>query len=194
MNILKFFTFAALILSIAGCNSAMEVKTQAKRPASFFTGLKTFTWHEDIDKYPSVGPQAKFHFKMKDLIENELTNKGYLENSTADFLVNYSISKGVSVNTSEYKNYSGYDPSFKWNKKEGLTRPSERKYESTSNDREFIEAGTLVIDLIHPKTNTLLWRSTAKKKIEEELTSLQAEQLLAKAVKEVLKNLANAKK
>lgn len=182
-----------MALVISACNSSMNIDTQKKRPQYFFDGLQTYNWHPEADTFPSVGPQAKFHTQAKSLIESELTQKGFTLSSNPDFYVNYSIRKGGVVRISEYKTYAGYDPSFKWNKKEGMERPASREYNETAEEAVYVDAGMLVIDALHPKTDRLVWRASAKKKIDDYLTTLEAEKILKSAINKTMATFPSKK-
>ena len=48
--------------------------------------------------------------------------------------------------------------------------------------------GTLVLDIVTPETDILVWRGVAEGKLEQSMTELEREQIIDEAVTRLLRN------
>jgi hypothetical protein len=98
-------------------------------------------------------------------INKTLIEKGYekKEASTPDFYVNYSVSRAEKVHIDKRQAYEGYAPGFTWRRGYGA-QATDSKVEFTETPViEYLE-GTLVVDIIDPKSLHIIWRDIGTKK------------------------------
>ncbi len=99
--------------------------------------------------------------RVSNAVESGLVEKGYQRAANGDFLLKVFAGKGRILGT-------GYG----WS---GL-------------DTRVYEEGTLVIDMVDPMTNNLIWRGSAVKTLEQDPTPERQTENIANAVRAVLKN------
>ena len=99
--------------------------------------------------------------RVTNAVEAGLQEKGFQRAGNADFLLKVFAGKGLTLS-------SGYG----W---------------SGMESRRFAE-GTLIIDMVDPLSNRLLWRGTATKALDANPTPEQQTENIARAVRAVLAN------
>ncbi|MEH6577795.1 MAG: DUF4136 domain-containing protein [Amphritea sp.] len=187
MRYLRLSSIFLIVMFIQACANQLTVTTQPKRPPSFFVNLEQYAWHEKSGMHSQTDIDKRFHSTIMMAIDKELKAKGYSVDAVApDYLVNFSITKGVRTKVHYRINYDGYDPSFKWNRRDGLTGPSSPDYSATGSNVEYIESETLIIDILHPGNNQLLWRSIARKDLDHEVSDERARNNIAESVRRAL--------
>ena len=97
--------------------------------------------------------------RVTNAVETGLQEKGFQRAANADFLLKVFAGKGLTLS-------SGY----------GWSGMENRRYEE----------GTLVIDMVDPISNRLLWRGTATKTLDANPTPEQQAANIARAVRAVL--------
>ncbi len=97
--------------------------------------------------------------RVTNAVETGLQEKGFQRAANADFLLKVFAGKGLTLS-------SGY----------GWSGMEHRRYEE----------GTLVIDMVDPISNRLLWRGTATKTLDANPTPEQQAANIARAVRAVL--------
>lgn len=171
------FTLVAVLLSAC---SGINVKTDVVGDS--FSAYSTYAWHDDAK--PEDSQFAKLvHKPILALVNAELADKNYtkLESGTPDFYVNYQVTAEDIFDVKEVNIYSGYGPGFV------LSRSNDDiSNEVYVSGKEFhieeFRKGTLVIDFIDAKTDELLWRGFADKKVEGRLNNSEREALLQKVI------------
>ncbi len=99
--------------------------------------------------------------RVSNAVESGLVEKGYQRAANGDFLLKVFAGKGRTLGT-------GYG----W----------------SGVDNRVYEEGTLVIDMVDPMTNNLIWRGTAMKTLEQNPSPERQTKNIADAVRAVLKN------
>ncbi len=153
---------AAGALALAGCSSVKTNVDTGPIKASTFSFINT-------GSKPPPAPAnnvAAVHALVQDDITRTLAGKGLSKLPTGgDVTVGYLIIAGNNVSTTALGEYFGYSSDT-----DALADKVHTAQTIKSGRRDYFEAGTLVIDLIDPKTNTLLWRSSMQRDILRNLT------------------------
>ncbi len=131
-----------------------------------FSSLKKFGWIQR-DTLPIVRADPSEHDPAEDAalnrlildsLKSHLEKKGFvLDEESPDFLVGYIGVSKYSLKTTEFglDTQGGPDPSYQ---SYGHWRP----FYKTGSDSNLKREGTLMIDLVDPDTNKLIWRGTAR--------------------------------
>jgi len=140
---------AALVLvSAAACGGPPLTVDADYNPDTDFTKYKTWSWmaaakpnEKDID---SISQQ-----RIKDAIDAELPTRGIKKvEDGGDLTVTYQISVQHKIKQSNASVGVGYG----WGPAHiGVSKSPSREYDE----------GTLIVDLVDPKTKTLVWRGSA---------------------------------
>ena len=148
----------ALLLSLSAC-STLQVSTDYD-PEVSFNNLNDYAWLPE-----STLPQKNPHIDNRDLdrqirasVVKALTSKGFQlkDSGRASFLIGYhvAIDQKTSINT--VNRYYRREPEWSPNSWRG----------TTDLGRHNFEQGTLILDIVNPSTNELLWRSNASAEID----------------------------
>ncbi len=135
-------------LTVLGCSKPIQVSTQVS-PTASFTGLTTYAWFEKPapTATPGVHNEA-VGWRVKDAVDLALEDRGYrraIEGESPDFQVAYFATAWDMVEYSAVNTYWGYQ--VDWYVTGGYVQAYRQ--------------GTLVIDIVDPKSNELLWRGSA---------------------------------
>ncbi len=168
--------FSLVVLS--GCLT-MQVQSDYD-PAARFDGLQTYDW-VNTDKEPAADPRFRdplLDKRIRELVEKQLAAQGYhrVSTGTPDFKVGYHAALEKKLAVSTMNDYYGYRAGWGWSYGAGTGRvmPESYVYE--------YEQGSLIIDIVNPKTRELMWRGSAQAEVNQKK---RAEQL-AKAVQRIL--------
>lgn len=149
-------------------------------PAARFDGLQTYDWVKTEGK-PAADPRLSdplLDKRIRDLVETQLAAQGYRPSSTGtpDFMVGYHVALEKKLAVSTMNDYYGYRAGWGWSYGAGTGRmmPESYVYE--------YEQGSLIIDIVNPKTRELMWRGSAQAEVNQKK---RAEQL-AEAVQRIL--------
>jgi hypothetical protein len=144
-------------MALAGCSS---VETKVDRgPVT----ARTFS-------FLNMGPRAtpayaearkQAHAMIQQAIIKNLAAKGVSQvNAGGDVTVAYIVVLGNNVSTTSINDYFGYGPDA-----EALLDKVHKEQTQASAQRGYFEAGTLVIDILDPKTSKILDRRTTTAQI-----------------------------
>ncbi len=156
------YVFIAVVLLVGGSCSTLSVSTDFN-PAYDFTKLKTYAWLDD-GSVPSDDARVNNDLivdRVRKAVERTLAAKGYVQvgSASADFTVSWfgAIDKKLQIDTidSFYSPY-GYGALYRDSFWGGGMR--------TTTTREY-EVGTLIVDILDPKEQKLIWRGTGKERI-----------------------------
>jgi len=149
-------SLAAAALAFAGCSSVeTRVDTGPIRARSFSfikISAETPTFANNV---------AAIHAMVQDAITRTLAGKGVTRlPAGGDVTVAYLIIAGNNASTTSLNEYFGYGDEAT------ALVDKVHKEETTENERrDYFEAGTLVVDVIDPRTNKLLWRGSLQRDI-----------------------------
>ncbi len=166
----SFLIYSLLTLSACSNNNKMTIKSEYKSVA--FHTFKTYQWYKKsgFDKDGMISQITYDYFKES--IEKELKHKQLtkLENTNVDFFINVTFKAETQVDVKNYQVYSGIGEGFRVTEENEIqqTAMSESK-----TDYIYYKKGILLIDIIDPTTDKLIWRGTAIKRLPKTFTSSQ---------------------
>jgi len=159
----RFIPLAVAVVSItAGACATLSVSSHVE-PGLDFSQYSTFDWGEP-DALPVSDPRLagdpNFNDWVQGAVERNLARKGLMlapEGTDADLQVHY------HAHISDRIDLSTIDQDFGFCTGEGC-----------QPEVEVYEAGTLVIDIVDPRTQRILWRGWAQGSVEDELDNPDA--------------------
>jgi hypothetical protein len=150
-----------LFIVLEGC-STMQVYSDHD-PSASFAGLKTYDWINAAKKVtgdPRLDNPA-LDKRIRELIQGQLATQGYTlaPGGTPDFLVGYHVALEKKLAVSTMNDYYGYRAGWGWSygAGTGTMMPQSYTYE--------YEQGSLIIDVVNPKTHDLMWRGSAQAEV-----------------------------
>ncbi len=176
---------ALLIAAIGGC-STVTVQSDYDRSVSF-SGFKTYGWMPYPLKKtgdPRIDSNSTLALRIRNAVKSQLAAKGVTEKSPGipDFLVGYHVTLKkktttkelndvyTALDTSSFRTRLRYDPSGQM---------------GTRQTYEY-EEGTLILDIIDPKTQKLLWRGSAKGEVDFSASREAKQERVNEAVERIL--------
>lgn len=174
---------AALLIAllVAGCTT---LQTDSKLDTTLdFTNFETFAW---LDKGALPGEDVRVRdervrITVRDTIEQVLSDKGYrkADSGQADFVVSWfgAIEKKIKKDHLDHL-YSPYGYGT-------LLRDPTLNSEAPQSISEY-EEGTLIIDLLDPKDQHLIWRGTGVGQVVKDRPPETALKNLARSVSKIL--------
>ena len=169
LNLLKapggrFSWFVAAALVVAGCSS---VKTHVDRgPVAARTFSFLNTGPQPAPEYAEDRQQA--HIMVQQALIKNLAAKGVSQvSSGGDVTVAYLVIVGNNATTTSLNRYFGYGSDA-----DALVEKVHKEQTETDPNRNYFEAGTLVIDIVDPKTSKVLQRRSIQAQV---LRNLPAE-------------------
>ena len=178
----KFMNLLAIgALALVGCSSVKTSVDAGPVKASSFsflnTGYKTAP--------ASANNIAAIHAMTQEAITRTLASKGVNKVAAhGDVTVAYLIIAGNNVSTTSLNEYFGYTDDAN-----ALVDKVHKEQTIKSDRRDYFEAGTLVIDVIAPKTHELLWRNSMQRDILRNLTPEVRAARIQEVVDATLKDL-----
>jgi hypothetical protein len=179
---IKSATIAALCLVaflLAACSSTPTTANRGSIHARSFSFVQLKPGAADFaEKRQAV------HGMVQEAIVNNLARKGVSHfASGGDVTVAYLLVVGNNASTMAVNDYFGYGRDTA-----ALTDKAQEAYNSSKNPNYF-EAGTLLIDVLDPKSGQLLWRSHVTKPLLQNVTDEARAQRIQEAVNETLSGL-----
>jgi hypothetical protein len=168
-------------LALAGCSS---VKTEVN------TGpihARTFSYiNTGARPLPAYAENRKLvHEKVQEAITKNLAAKGLTQVAQGgDVTVAYLVIVGNNATTTSLDDYFGYTSDAN-----ALVNQVHKSDTVKGSERGYFEAGSLVIDILDPKTSKLLKRGTVQAQILRELPMDQREARLQQFVDQALSDL-----
>lgn len=171
---------SALALCLVGCSN-LQVTTDFD-PDVDFSNVRSYAW---LDQRSGVegenNPNSLLDRRVRGAVDAELLARGLAiaDRQSADVLVSYHIGveKKLDVNTI----HSGYGYGSGWYGSRGRTYAGY----SETYVREY-EEGTLLIDLIDPARNELIWRGSGQARVQQASTPEEREKRVREVVGKVL--------
>lgn len=174
---LRFGRFAAAVfaaLALTGC-AAMHVGSYLERGADF-TRYRTYNWGP-ADRLSTGDPRLDgnpfFHDRVRADVERVLATRGFEKTASAtpEVLVYYHTNVTQQLLASDIDRPIGDD--------------------RHDDSRAFVyEGGTLVVDLVDARTNSLIWRGWAKGRVEGVIDNQEwMEQKIDEAITRILERL-----
>lgn len=170
-------TVVALALTAAAACSSVRVTTDYD-PEVDFSGVGTYAW---LDERSGVeGDRADvtslLDRRIRRAVGDELRGKGIapVARDEAQLLVSYhlGVEKKLDINTI----HTGYGYGRDWYGAGGTSHTTVSEYEE----------GTLLIDFIDPSSKQLVWRGSGQARVRQSTSPKEREELVRKAVAEIL--------
>ena len=166
-----------LIAALGGC-STMTV-TSDTDPSASFTGFRTYEWMTETPTKtgdPRIDGNSILASRIRSSVERQLAAKGYEKRSsgTPDFLVGYHASLEKKTSVEMLNDYYRYDRGWGWR----YRGPQTYVYE--------YDEGTLVLDIVDPKTRKLLWRGSATDVVDPTASGEARQKKINEAVTQIL--------
>ncbi len=173
----RLLSTLTVLTFLAGCATAAKVNYQHD-PTANFSGLKTYSWAsmEPLKtEDPRVDP-TKVDARIRQAIDSELAVKGYQKvNSGGDFQVLYHAAVEHKIDTQRQDIYADA----------GEFGRSWMGWEDVTTE---FDVGSLVLDILDPKSEKLIWRSSANKTIDLEASEAEKDARVHGAVHDMLAN------
>ena len=181
MKKISIFIISISSLALFGCNT-MDIASDYDQSFNY-SQLRTYAWLPGIKLNIGDGrvDDRTLQMRIKRAVEKELNQKGYrkIEYGREDFTLGFH----AALNRPLYR-----DTLYEYSVKEfGTMRVI---YEEKSEYRHpTYDNGTLVIDVIIPKTKEIVWRGSAQANIQIDYVSTEKKKKrLSKAVHKILNN------
>lgn len=181
MKIRPLIAIVSMLALISACSN-ISVSTDYDKLADF-ASLKTFKWHPQ----PNI-PESKdarmvssiMDNRIKMAIDDQLAFQGFKKvETTSDFLVNYSVTTEDKTRIRSYNTWGG-------SMGHGHRRMATGyRTEITVDD---YRKGTLIIDIIDPSTNKLIWRGLDSKTLPSSTNTDKMDKLVNDVVMGILAN------
>ncbi len=178
-------TFRSLLVIVAlftACAAKVQVKSEYD-PAADFSNLKTYAWIPGSKKGGTVTGIIRnefVHATVRSALETQLARKGYerIFSGMPDFWIRYyaALRTRLVVQTNYDSGLGGLSE---------LQRSAALDTPTRSRVAEFDE-GTLTLDVVDPKTDRLMWRGTAKTKINVDASDQKQVAKINKAARKLL--------
>lgn len=169
-----------LIFLALGCSPQIRVYSDHD-PAYEVKNFNSFDWGQKVDIEKNNNPLLYNELtdkRIKTAVIEQLTNRGYSRSEVnPDLIIHYHIvvDNQSMVSTEPY----GYNSGPYWMR----TRTNVYSYRQ----------GSLIIDLMDPKTNTLVWRGWATADLNT-ITPDQAEETIQRAIAKIFKRFSDSAK
>ena len=188
MNRSMHILIIVLSLVVAGC-STMEITYDAD-PKANFSGLKTYDWLDEPQKPtgdPRIDDNTILRNRVHTAVDAALSARGFRKVSgDPDFLVAYHVSLDRQQSVQTLNSYYGYSPG--WGYGYGASyRPGYWAGSPETYVYEY-EEGTLILDVVDPKSKELMWRGSAQDEVNFKSTPEKAQGQINEAVNGMLEH------
>ena len=185
-------TLLAIFL-LSACSSSQDLKTISGTPSgevdpAEFSQFATYRWHPGNLSEDKKSVPADIDKAIKLAIAETLGTKGFsaLSEGPVDFLVSYSVTAKDRVNIHTFNVYEGYAPGFSWRPDHGF-QMAEMTQTAATEAIEYRE-GSLVIDILNPQDNTIIWRGVGRRAIPQAFREIRIKRGIKPAVAAILDN------
>ncbi len=188
----KYLLSFIVIAFITGCSS-LTLDTDYDKSINF-SNFKTYRWHTQ-NKYNTASQQ---YLKVNNLmdqriratIDKQLQTQNYtvVSSDKVDFLINYSVVVEDKTDINTYNNYNGYYPGFRYGMGYGSYGRRMSVGYSSGPDVQVThyQQGTLIIDIINPETDQLMWRGAADGRLPKNADRAEKDKLIQQYVTKIL--------
>jgi hypothetical protein len=188
MNRLMRMIVIVSSLAVAGC-STMEVSYDYD-PKAKFSGLNTYDWLDEPQKStgdPRIDDNTILKSRVQTAVDTALAARGFRKvSSDPDFLVAYHVSLDRQQSVQTLNSYYGYSPG--WGYGYGASyRPGYWAGAPETYVYEY-EEGTLILDVVDPKSKELMWRGSAQDEVNFKSTPEKAQAQINEAVNGMLEH------
>lgn len=183
---------------LSACSTNISVGTDFNAGVDFST-YRSYRWHEGNEfnlRSQQFLASDLADQRIRNNVDSKLLEKGIRlrESGPVDFLINYSVTTAEQVDIDTYNTYSGYAPGWTYGGYAGL---GPYRYggvgfrysygiPGTETRVSQYTRGTLILDMVEPVGNTLVWRGIAEGKIEQDMDQNERAELVEDAVNRIL--------
>lgn len=189
---IPFFICGVFLLTACG-GEKLTVRTESKNIA--FNLYKTYRWYEKSG-FDNKGSASEITYSyIKQSIDKELKTKQmtHVPDAAVDFYINVAVTAKAAVEIENYQVYTDVGQGYSYSRDAGL-----RAARLTERHTKIIEYrdGTLVVDVIDPFSDKLVWRGIAKKRLPkiQEASQQKREALIDEVISAVLADFPPNKK
>lgn len=159
----SLFAFIYFLLLSSCVTSSVSTRPNSVAATGAKTAtLKTYAWYQEMPVAPVAYEKdytANLNQYIRKAVEEELQQKGFTKTASGnpDVLVAYDVSVSVPVEKDIPANYAegfGYSYAYMSGYRYSYGHEALPGYRAV----DLYKNGTLIIDLINPKTNELIWR------------------------------------
>ena len=170
-----------LLATLSGC-STMQISSDHD-PSISFAGLKTYNWIPEPQK-ATGDPRIDDPFierRIRDAVDNQLAAQGYNKQAagTPDFLIGYHVALDKKLAVSTMNEYYGTVVGPRWH------HSTPRWYGSETYVYDYDE-GSLILDIIEAGTRKLLWRGSARARVDTTASAERKTKRINEAVQRIL--------
>ena len=171
-----------ILMLLASCRG-IPVSTDYE-PERDYSALKTYAWKEPMRKI-IIDPLLDNDLmsdRIHRAVDARLTALGYskaLADEGADFFITFNISSAEKISVDSYYGYYGYHSCWSGSGYEGFGRGRDitvRQY----------TLGALMLDVIDPASERLIWRGVGEKRIPKFKTPQERDLYIAEIVQAIL--------
>ncbi|RDV26624.1 DUF4136 domain-containing protein [Alteromonas aestuariivivens] len=200
MKALKVSLMLIMLIVVVACSSRYSVESDYDDSFDF-SALSTYQWYagnEYTQQTKTFLNNDILDKRIRENIDGALQARGYLSSDAndVDFLVNYSVTSEPRVDVDTYNTYSGFAPGWGY----GRYGPGPfvyggvgMGYQNTETRVTHYDQGSLVIDVIDPVSNKLVWRGTANGRLPKNMTPEEKSEAVKNVVNNVLSNFPPSK-
>ncbi len=182
---LKAYLFPMILGLVLSACATVSTSTDYD-PAANFSALKTYDWAgpQPITGNPRLDSDI-LHTRIRNAVERELATMGYrkVTSGEPDFKVAYHVGLEDKLDVTSFTYYD-YDYPAYYHGRAGFG-PSAAWPQTETHVYQY-EEGTLLLDIVDPLTNKLIWRGTAKAEVDPNQSSEKKEAKINKAVQKLL--------
>lgn len=188
----NYFFLAILSIFISGCSS-LTVSTDYDSKIDF-SNLKTYRWHV-ANEHNEASLKYLNHIldqRIRSTIDTKLQSEHFIKEPASsgpvDFLVNYSVVIDDRVDVRTYNNYNGMYPGYVYRGRYGYYGAGYGVAYSTGSETQVThyKQGTLIIDIINPATDQLMWRGSADGRLPKGSDREKSDKLVQQYVNKIL--------
>ena len=186
---------AGVLLAILTCGcSTMQVSSDFS-PDADFSGLQTYAWKpgpQGITDDPRIDNDI-LERRIRTAIDDQLALQGFTRTSggVPDFFVGFHAAVSSKLEVTAINQHYGYAPGWGTHGFHGRGPGGYRGYmwgwEPPSTNVRSFEQGSLIIDVVEPASDQLIWRGTAQAEVGFSDDEGKKEKRVREAVARILK-------
>jgi len=179
-----FIILIFLVSACAGNKANVDYDSTAE-----FSDFKTYAWSDKTDEATSKSREAYplFHQRIRESIEATMKTKGFksIDAAQADVLIAYHLSVAATGYTGSSVSFGV--GSFGHGSGVGLSA-------SVPVSGQIVEEGTLVINIVDAKKNSVVWQGSSSRELSRSPTPEKTQEMVNEVVNEILVNYPPKKK
>ncbi len=185
---MKNTLFTLLISVLISACSSLSLSTDYDNKIDF-SNLKTYRWHAENDHNKASLKYLDniIDQRIRSTIDQQLQKQHYIKQNegTVDFWVNYSVVLEDRVDIRTYNNYNGMSPGF-YGYRAGFGYHRGAFNTGSNTQVTHFKQGTLIIDIINPETDQLMWRGFADGRLPKNSDKAERDTLAQQYVAKIL--------